>query len=123
MKQIAWLTDLHLEFLQLDELHTFVGQLIHSMPDIVLVGGDTGTAVDFASFFQFLEMRLKRPIYFVLGNHDYYHGSISQVRETAEKLSRSSQWLHWLPIKRVVPLSETTGLIGHGSWADGRLGN
>ena len=123
MKQIAWLTDLHLEFLQPDELQTFVDQLIHSMPDIVLVGGDTGTAVDFASFFQFLEMRLKRPIYFVLGNHDYYHGSISQVRAIAEKLSRSAPWLHWLPIEGTVPLSQTTGLIGHGSWADGRLGN
>ena len=75
------------------------------MPDIVLVSGDTGTAVDFASFFQFLEMRLKRPIYFVLGNHDYYHGSIEQVRATAEKFSRSAQWLHWLPIEGIVQLT------------------
>ena len=59
MKQIAWLTDIHLEFLQPDELHTFVDQLTHSMPDIVLVGGDTGIAVNFASFFQYLEERLK----------------------------------------------------------------
>ena len=123
MKQIAWLTDIHLEFLQPDKLHSFVDQLVHSKPDIVLVGGDTGIAVNFASFFEFLEMRLKRPIYFVLGNHDYYHGSISQVRATAEKLSKSSKWLHWLPVEGIVPISATTGLIGHGSWADGRLGN
>ncbi|MHC4266991.1 MAG: metallophosphoesterase family protein [Planctomycetota bacterium] len=123
MKRIAWLTDLHLEFIEPDELHAFVGHLIHSMPDIVLVGGDTGTADKLASFFQFLEMRLERPIYFVLGNHDYYHGSITQVRAIAEKLSKSAQWLYWLPIQGVVPISVTTGLIGHGSWADGRLGN
>jgi 3',5'-cyclic-AMP phosphodiesterase len=123
MKRIAWLTDIHLEFLEPEELNNFIEQVIQANPDIVLIGGDTGTADNFVSFFNFLERRLQRPIYFVLGNHDYYRGSISQVRARAEKLSKSTQWLFWLPISGIVQISETTALIGHGSWADGRLGN
>ena len=123
MKRIAWLTDLHLEFLQTEQVHTFIGHLINNMPDIVLVGGDTGTAGNFVSFLKALEKRLEHPIYFVLGNHDYYYGSIKEVRAIADNLSKSSHWLKWLPVQGIVPISETTCLIGHGSWADGRLGN
>ncbi|MGA1823119.1 MAG: metallophosphoesterase [bacterium] len=123
MKRIAWLTDIHLEFLDLHALHAFIDHCIDSNPDIVLIGGDTGTADRVESFFKVLEARLARPIYFVLGNHDYYHGSITHVRALVEKLSRSAQWLRWLPIEGIAQISASTGLIGHGSWADGRLGN
>jgi Icc protein len=121
--RIAWLSDIHLEFLQPDARLAFIDHLAESMPDIVLVGGDTGIASNFASFLQVLEMRLECPIYFVLGNHDFYRGSISQVRATAEKLSRSSSWLRWLTTQGIVEITASTGLIGHDSWADGRLGN
>jgi len=123
MTRIAWLTDIHLEFLQPNEVPAFVDHLAEAMPDIALIGGDTGIASNFTSFLQVLEMRLECPIYFVLGNHDFYRGSISQVRATAEKLSRSSPWLRWLTTQGIVEITESTGLIGHDSWADGRLGN
>lgn len=64
-----------------------------------------------------------RPIYFVLGNHDYYGGSIAEVRTRVTALSEESDKLHWLPTTGVVALSETTALIGHGCWADGRAGD
>jgi hypothetical protein len=63
------------------------------------------------------------PIYFVLGNHDFYHGSIAAVRQAVARQSAASRWLHWLPISGVVPLTATTALVGHDSWADGRLGD
>lgn len=123
MKRVAWLTDIHLEFLEPDERLAFVDHLAESVPAIVLLGGDTGIASSFASFLQIIEWCLACPIYFVLGNHDFYQGSIAEGRATAEKLTKSSPWLRWLPAQRIVQITETTGLIGHDSWADGRLGN
>jgi len=63
------------------------------------------------------------PIYFVLGNHDFYHGSITAVRDTVAREAASSRWLRWLPLSGVVPLTANATLIGHDSWADGRLGD
>jgi hypothetical protein len=72
---------------------------------------------------QLIEQRLRRPIYFVLGNHDFYGGSISGVRQNVADLCRRSEWLHWLPDAGVVELDDDTCLVGHDSWADGRLGH
>lgn len=123
MPRVAWLTDIHLEFLEPAERLAFVDHLAESMPDIVLIGGDTGIAPNFASFLQFIETRLACPIYFVLGNHDFYRGSIAEVRAAAERLTKSAPWLRWLPVQGIVEITKTVGLIGHDSWADGRLGN
>jgi len=123
MTRVAWLTDIHLEFLQPDEVPAFVGHLAEALPDIVLIGGDTGIALSFASFLQILQTRLKCPIYFVLGNHDFYRGAIAKVRARAEQLTASEPWLRWLPAQGLVPITSTTGLLGHDSWADGRFGN
>lgn len=123
MKRIAWLTDIHLEFLEPNERLDFVDHVAESTSDIVLLGGDTGIATNFDSFLQIIERRLACPVYFVLGNHDFYRGSIAEVRAAAERLTKSAPRLRWLPAQGIVQITETTGLIGHDSWADGRLGN
>lgn len=123
MPRITWLTDIHLEFLEPDMRVAFASQLAEDKPDIVLLGGDTGIASNFDSFLQILQTRLQRPIYFVLGNHDFYRGAIAKVRARAEQLTKSEPWLRWLRAQGIVESTSTTGLIGHDSWADGRLGN
>jgi 3',5'-cyclic-AMP phosphodiesterase len=121
--RIAWLTDIHLEFLSHGEVDAFFERLSAHDPEAVLVGGDTGTAATLSRFLSGMEERLQRPIYFVLGNHDFYGGSIREVRRAAADLAARSRWLHWLPDAGVVLLTDRTGLVGHGSWADGRLGS
>jgi hypothetical protein len=59
----------------------------------------------------------------VLGNHDFYGGSIGSVRENVAREAAASRWLHWLPASGVIPLTANTTLVGHDSWADGRLGD
>jgi len=43
MKRIAWLTDIHLEFVGIDAALDFIDKIAASSPDMVLIGGDTGT--------------------------------------------------------------------------------
>lgn len=124
MTRIAWLTDIHLEFLHATrEIDAFSDSIVAASPDCVLIGGDISIAPYFERDILRLERRVQVPIYFVLGNHDFYRGSIRRVHMIAERLTKTSQWLHWLPLEGIVELTANTGLIGHDSWADGRLGN
>jgi len=119
----AWATDIHLNFV--DERHrfSFAESVSAHDPDIVLLGGDLAEADTVVPYLQELEDWITKPIYFVLGNHDFYRGSIRSVRESISELTRKSDHLFWLNTAGVVSIGEDTSLVGHDSWADGNLGD
>ena len=118
----AWLTDLHLNFVTDREVSDLAQRVRAADPDVVLVGGDTAEAHTIVPVLDDLSTRFGRPVYVVLGNHDYYQGSIADVRAAVADLCRRRTDLHWLPEAGVVELTPSTALVGHGGWADGRLG-
>jgi 3',5'-cyclic-AMP phosphodiesterase len=122
VRRIAWLTDIHLNFLKETQIEEFCSTITDAEPDAVLIGGDISEADGLEAHLRLLEKCLQRPIFFVLGNHDFYRGSIASVRELAQSLSESTDRLNWLPQAGVVELTRQTGLLGHDSWGDGRLG-
>jgi predicted phosphodiesterase len=121
--KVAWLTDIHLEFCKPSEVISFCQEVVAAQPDVVLIGGDIGVASTLADLLATLAQHIERPIYFVLGNHDFYGGSITQIRHIMPQIARQSPWLNWLPASGIVELSQSTALIGHGAYADGRLGD
>ncbi len=123
MKHIAWLTDIHLNFVDYIDVITFADRILKENPDAVLVGGDIGEADSVVGYLLEFEKLLRKDIYFVLGNHDYYKGSIPDVRAKVRVASRHSARLRWLPDIGIAELTPRVGLIGHGSWADGRYGD
>ncbi len=80
MPRIAWLTDIHLNFVRPPVVEALIASLADTDADAFLIGGDIGEAPDVTFYLNTLNDRLQRPIYFVLGNHDFYHGSIAGVR-------------------------------------------
>ena len=119
-----WLTDLHLNKvtpLQVDEL--LEEMAVHPCESI----GITGDISDGYRFVNFLkrtyETLFHKPIYFVLGNHDYYHSSIKDTRFLASKLSKEIPGIHYLTDSPVLELTPQTAIIGHDSWSDGRYGD
>ena len=70
----AWLTDIHLNFLKHNQLEAFLLLLSEKLVDCFLISGDIGEADKIIDCLKYAESVLKRPIYFVLGNHDYYEG-------------------------------------------------
>lgn len=122
MKRIVWLTDIHLELLQQEAIEAFLETIIHVNPDYVLISGDIAEH-HLISTLETIEYGLQVPVYFVLGNHDYYYHSIEAVRANIQALSLDSVFLHWLPQCDVVALTEQVGLIGHDGWSDGRYGD
>ncbi len=123
MKHIAWITDIHLNFLELNGVKDFCRNISDQKPDAVLIGGDIGEAPTVKTYLQILENEIQCPIYFVLGNHDFYGGSIADVKTGIKDFSSYTNRIHWLSNTGIVELTEKTCLIGHDSWADGRLGN
>jgi len=76
---------------------------------------------DFGEAYKFLLKWLSTLInQFILGNHDYYQGSVVKVRQKIAELSQENPLLHWLPKIGLVYLSKDTILVGEDCWADGR---
>ena len=66
---------------------------------------------------------LDMPIYFVLGNHDFYRGSVVGTRSALAEMISGSEHLVYLSQAGVVELTPSTALVGHDGWADARLGD
>ncbi len=123
MKRIVWLTDLHLNFLLAQQVTEFLSSVDALRPDAVLVSGDIAESPNICQYLDRMQELIETPIYFVLGNHDYYHGSIAETRQRVAQFCRRQPRLHYLTREDVAPLTAHVGLVGHDGWADGRLGD
>lgn len=121
-KRVVWLTDIHLDLISPDEYVEFLRKVLDYEPDVVLITGDIDET-NLNDTLRQMSNRLQVPIYFVLGNHDYYRKTISNVRASIEEISRQSRLLKWMPLAGVVELTSAVGMVGHGGWADGGYGD
>src|SRR5581483_6544106 len=119
----AWVTDIHVNFLDASGITAFCRSILAGNPDLVLVGGDIAEAETVEASLRTILGVVQKPVYFVLGNHDFYGGSIGAVRAAMARLCREETRLLYLPHCGVVKLTPTTGLLGHDGWGDARLGN
>ena len=124
MTHFSWATDIHLDHLHDEQqIIDFATSLVKDNPAGVFLTGDISIAPDLVYHLSAIERVVQRPIYFVLGNHDYYNGEIAAVRKQMHELSNMSQFLKYLPETPYVPLSPTTAVVGHDGWYDCGYGN
>ena len=109
----TWLTDIHLNFMRPLALRAFYDRVRKEQPDVLLVTGDIGESDSVARFVD--ELGAIAPVYYVLGNHDYYRSSIAAVRERMRP--------GWLPAMQPIQLTERTVLLGIDGWGDARCGD
>ena len=123
MKRIAWITDIHWDRLSAEDRREQTEWIVETEPDAVILSGDIGEATSFGEFLAQLHDNLNLPIYFILGNHDFWRGSSDGVRAAARELSERHGNLHYISDLDIVPLTPTVCMIGHEGWADGRAGD
>lgn len=119
--KLAWSTDPHLNFVGRAVVREFCDKVAHSGAEALLLGGDIAEAASLEGWLRFIADQLEFPVYFVLGNHDFYGGSIADVRRQVRALDHER--LIFLDEAGVIPLSETLALVGNGGWGDARLGD
>jgi Icc protein len=115
----TWLTDIHLNFLRPLALQSFYDCVRAEQPQVLLVTGDIGEAPSVQKFVS--ELGTIAPIYFVLGNHDYYRSSVAAVRGAMERLDDDNAT--WLPAHAPMRLSARTVMLGIDGWGDARCGD
>ncbi|MBL0178418.1 MAG: metallophosphoesterase [Gemmatimonadetes bacterium] len=123
MTGIRWATDLHLDHAAPGVIESFCLALRRGPAVPVILTGDLSTAPRLVQDLVDLADAAAAPLYFVLGNHDHYHGSVGGVRDAVIALGETHPAIRWLPPAGVVPLDPDTALVGVDGWADGRAGN
>ncbi len=120
--QLAWLTDIHLNFADAPHRRRFL-ESVRDRADAVAISGDIGESHDVGQFLTEMDAIIQKPIYFVLGNHDFYKGSIAKTRVEVAEIAQESGHLEYLTAGGVIELTPNTAIIGHDGWADGRFGD
>jgi predicted MPP superfamily phosphohydrolase len=120
--RLAWLTDIHLNFVDALTMERFF-QSVAEQADAIAISGDIAEGHGIYHYLRSIDEIVQKPIYFVLGNHDFYRGSISQVRRLVAEVAKESNHLKYLTALNVEQLTPSTAIVGHDGWADGRLGD
>lgn len=137
--RLAWMSDLHMVpgFVTESVEQEFYRTITDSDADAFLVTGDFADAERLLPILRALCIHAtERPFYFVLGNHDFYGGTIENVRHRAAALCldlrADGREITYLSAPETFPssskdtgvvrLTADTVLVGHDGWGDGHAG-
>ncbi len=127
MTTLLWITDPHLNFLQPQQITEYGKGLCRKDKepfDGIVISGDIAEAKNLPLLLPlFAASVAPKPIYFVLGNHDFYSGSFAEVRHATFQLQERIPTLHFLDTCGPIVLTDDTAICGHTGWYDGRLGD
>lgn len=123
MTTVAWATDLHLDWADAAKRRDFFDAVQATAADAVVLSGDIAEGANTAGYLEDMAWEFQRPIYFVLGNHDFYGSSLDRMRRRITTLTAGSAWLHYLSAAGAMELAPRTAMIGHEGWGDARLGD
>ena len=121
--RLAWGTDVHLNFLKEPEVRAYGASARDAGAEAFLITGDIAEGRNIEAILTWLVEGFAGPIFYVLGNHDYYYRGIDVVRRSVAFLGVRDPRLVYLPdAPAPLALSETLGLVGVDGWGDARLG-
>ena len=130
---VAWGTDLHLNFVDEPTVRALARRIQSAGPRAVILTGDIAEAPSLGTTLGWFAREIDAPVYFVLGNHDYYRDSIARVRGRAERFIET--WPNLVYLSSVGPVAlgamgtqaaggaSGLGLVGVDGWGDARLGD
>ena len=92
-------------------------------PESVIITGDISEGDDVVFQLNRIAEALMIPIYFVLGNHDFYQSSIGKTRQDVIAATRTNPLLRYLTDCPPVELNEGVFLVGDDGWGDATEGD
>ena len=123
-KKFVWLSDTHLSMSILPAMkRRFIDRITSIDADGLVITGDISNGLWLESDLRYLAVHHPKPIYFVLGNHDYYWRHMGSVHEDVRRLCKEFPNLVWLTESDPVMLDEDVALVGHEGWFDANCGD
>lgn len=121
--RLAWINDCHFNFIKNTE--AFGKYLTEDYEfDAVVIAGDISEAPlliqDLKDFSAGIN---NKPLYFVTGNHDYYHSSHAKVSRALHDAFKDSPNITYLTNTAFVQLDSKTALVGEDGWYDATAGD
>jgi Icc protein len=121
--KLLWLSDLHLDYASPSRHNKLLCELKTSHFDAAVITGDTADSKSLIHHLEILAIACSpKPLYIVLGNHDFFGSSLDQTKSEVRKLCSKIDNLHHLQDHGAVWLSTRTILLGHHGWADAKCG-
>ena len=116
--KLAWATDIHLDCVENSE--DAINKLRNeaTSADVLVVSGDISVGHSIVKHLNLLENALQKPIYFVLGNHDYYFSDILSVRKRVADECRNLSFCKYLGAMPFIKLGPHSVMIGSDGWYD-----
>ena len=119
IESLTWLTDLHLEFCSHQTRNLLYQAINEAAGEIVVITGDLSAGRHRLAQYTELAEQIRKPVYFVLGNHDRYGTTFAGTDAVVGRVTKLFSHMIRLDGSQVVPLSGSVALIGVDGWADG----
>jgi 3',5'-cyclic-AMP phosphodiesterase len=119
--RLAWASDIHLDCCDNATAREFAEECADRSDALVITGDITNGRE--TTLFTTFAARYSKPVYFVLGNHDYWHRSFASVEAEYKEIvlcAHNATFLDWGGVFSIAPGVELCGVSG---WYDAREGN
>lgn len=123
MTRLAWISDPHLNHCDLHAWDRLIVQVDAARCDAVVISGDISEGEDVVFQLRRLADAVNVPIYFVLGNHDFYHSSFRRTLAAVRHAARRDPRIRYLPDLPPVPIGPRAVMIGVNGWGDATRGD
>jgi len=124
IKELALLSDLHLDRASDNAKNRLWDKLACIQYDAALVIGDISVAEQLQNHLELISKACwPRPVYFLLGNHDYFDGSFAGVDRLVAETCKHLRNLIPLGGGEIIRLTPHTALVAHRGWYDGQAGS
>jgi Icc-related predicted phosphoesterase len=125
--KIAWATDIHLDFLQREGgralvQFAFAEPLASANVDAVIISGDISLSGMLEDHLRIIDETVKCPVYFVLGNHDFYGSNFGSVRALVDGVCKASKNLRYLTSEEDITIAPGLSIVGADGWYDAYYG-
>jgi predicted phosphohydrolase len=123
VSSISWLTDLHLNKASHESRNRLYALMAKSSEEAFIITGDISESAELPLHLREISAAAgTKPVFFVLGNHDFYKSSFERVDRIVAGVCNACPNLKHLGAGERIRLNEQTTLIGHRGWCDGRMG-
>ena len=92
-------------------------------PDVVLLTGDVSNALSLEDDLHSIQHAANAPVYAVLGNHDYFGSSFTEVQNRTRMRVSNQNMITWLDDVNYISLPDDIALVGNGCWGDASAGS